>query len=876
VIALGALGTAAAVIGSSNAARREADAAFVAKCEATASALEQRIGSYAAVLEDAAALFAASSHVERSEWRAYVGAVRPTERFPGLYGLAYVERVAAPVLASFEAEVRENGVPDFHVHRPTDADLDNSDGPHYVIKYHEPDGVNHVALGLDLASRSVNKRVYDDAMISGESRVSEGLQLAQEPAGRLGLVVAHPVYRNSAPVASPEDREAALEGWVAAPISLASLVEPGVVYDPALLGLRISERTATGDRVIFESAADAGETAPGPGPLTRTIVSGGRVFAIAMRPASGASFRADASVVGLTLLSGVLATACAAGLVWSIVRARRRLASDRERLARENQSLRQALNEHTLFSIADRSGRIVDVNEGFCRISGYTRHELIGQDHRILNSGHHPRSFWVDMWRTIASGRPWRDEVCNRAKDGSIYWVDSTNVPHFDEDGEIDRYVSLRFDITERKAAERLNRVLMAAFERCPDPMVVADLDGLVRYANPAAREFDARLGHELDGGTSTILFTPGRAEADVQQRILEAVTRGEPFEERVRVSIDRDIPLPALETANPADERAAWLHVAASPLLSDDGDVESVLLIKRDITELVRAERDARLRTEGAETQARIGAILSQEAPLTERVEEALGVVVEMDDLDIMQSGGLYTLEPGDDRLRMFASVGELSGRSSSGNTELPLSSSLSGRAARSGELLISDRCSGTEGPDHARAVVDEHGHYIIPLMEEASCVGVLLLYTSVNPSREPARSEAMLQIGELFAAAVVRERDRAQVETAARELRELQGRFERAVGGTSDGLWDYVPFSGEVWYADQFKRLIGLEPHEFDSFEPTLESFVDLLHPDDKDPTLEAVRDHLENHAPYDVEYRLRMRHGDYRWFRTRATST
>ncbi|MGP1273153.1 MAG: PAS domain-containing protein [Phycisphaerales bacterium] len=121
---------------------------------------------------------------------------------------------------------------------------------------------------------------------------------------------------------------------------------------------------------------------------------------------------------------------------------------------RELRALRHALDKHTLFSITDHRGRIIDVNEGFCRISGYDREELIGQDHRMLNSGRHPKAFWVDMWRTIAGGRPWRAEVCNRAKDGSLYWVDSTNIPQFDADGRVERYISLRFDITARKHAE--------------------------------------------------------------------------------------------------------------------------------------------------------------------------------------------------------------------------------------------------------------------------------------------------------------------------------------------------------------------------------------------------------------------------------------
>ena len=124
-----------------------------------------------------------------------------------------------------------------------------------------------------------------------------------------------------------------------------------------------------------------------------------------------------------------------------------------EEAVRMSTTLRATMDKHTLFSITDARGKIIDVNEGFCTISGYSREELIGQDHRMLNSGHHPRSFWTEMWRTISGGKAWRAEVCNRAKDGSLYWVDSTNIPQFGPDGKIQNFTSLRFDITAAKSA---------------------------------------------------------------------------------------------------------------------------------------------------------------------------------------------------------------------------------------------------------------------------------------------------------------------------------------------------------------------------------------------------------------------------------------
>ena len=93
---------------------------------------------------------------------------------------------------------------------------------------------------------------------------------------------------------------------------------------------------------------------------------------------------------------------------------------------REMDTMRQALEEHALLSVADRRGRIIDLNSGFSRISGYSREELLGQDHRMLNSGEHPKEFWKSAWKQIAAGSAWRGEVCNRRKDGTLYWVDST------------------------------------------------------------------------------------------------------------------------------------------------------------------------------------------------------------------------------------------------------------------------------------------------------------------------------------------------------------------------------------------------------------------------------------------------------------------
>ncbi len=132
-----------------------------------------------------------------------------------------------------------------------------------------------------------------------------------------------------------------------------------------------------------------------------------------------------------------------------------------ERLNEVRQELiaqRYAIDQAVIVAITDVKGRITYANDVFCRISGYSREELVGYDHRILSSGVHSREFFGAMYRQIARGEVWCAEVCNKAKNGSFYWVDTTVVPQLDQNGKPTRYMAIRIDITARKAAENALR----------------------------------------------------------------------------------------------------------------------------------------------------------------------------------------------------------------------------------------------------------------------------------------------------------------------------------------------------------------------------------------------------------------------------------
>jgi len=159
-----------------------------------------------------------------------------------------------------------------------------------------------------------------------------------------------------------------------------------------------------------------------------------------------------------------------------------------------------AMDEHAIVSITDVQGNIIYVNRRFIETSQYSEVELLGQNHRIVNSGYHPQEFFRELWRTVAGGKVWHGEVRNRAKDGSHYWVASTVVPFLDENGKPYQYVSVRTDITKRKRAEEDLELYQLMIEKSSDPFFLIDDDDNCRmaYVNEAAVRHFGALREEI------------------------------------------------------------------------------------------------------------------------------------------------------------------------------------------------------------------------------------------------------------------------------------------------------------------------------------------------------------------------------------------
>ncbi len=185
--------------------------------------------------------------------------------------------------------------------------------------------------------------------------------------------------------------------------------------------------------------------------------------------------------------------------------------TQRDKVFHQLQAYRNAVDVSMISSITDRTGKIIYANDNFCAVSKYEMSELIGQNHRIVNSGTHSREFFNELWSTISSGKLWHGEIRNRAKDGSLYWVDTVIIPIFDDGRKIASYLSLRTLIDDRKNAEERKKTYTDMLEklafmvahdvRGPLCSIMGLADVLLNYTN-SSNELKRGLEYMADAAT--------------------------------------------------------------------------------------------------------------------------------------------------------------------------------------------------------------------------------------------------------------------------------------------------------------------------------------------------------------------------------------
>ena len=496
---------------------REARAEFERMSVRVEGEVTGRLENARHALRGASGLYAASQRVDRDEFRRYVMSRDLNREFPGMRGLGFVQRVERTDLTAFVAAERADAAPQFAIRQLVDKNYQVL----FVAKFIEPAANNQGAQGLDIGSEPLRRSGIQQAINTGAATVTGAITLVQDDKKLPGVLLFQPVYRPDAPVDTPAERNSALMGVLYAPIVMAEILHgiPDVLSGMLDFEIFDSPINTSGGVLMFDADDHVAHTAPGADPaagrrytLRKPLQLPGRSVTLNMNstPAFDASIKTSSP--WLLFSGGALISTLLAAMLYQQANGRRRaedlargMTQDLLTALRDNEALLSTLNLHAIVSIADQEGRITEVNDAFCLLSGYSRYELVGQNHRIVNSGVQSAEFWAEMWTVISCGMPWRGQVCNLAKDGHHYWVDTLIAPFIGSNGKIEKYVSIRIDITDSRQAQeealKSSALLLGSIEAIDEAFVLYDPQDRLVLCNEKYRRTYQEVAHLMVRG---------------------------------------------------------------------------------------------------------------------------------------------------------------------------------------------------------------------------------------------------------------------------------------------------------------------------------------------------------------------------------------
>ncbi len=830
-------------------------------------------------------LFNASDKVTRGAFQQYFQTIHDRSLRAGFAGVAYHQVVHAKDLPKHIAELRKEGFPDYHVYPAGARDVY---GP---LRFIEPFvGNNLKVLGFDPLDIPAERMAIDLSRDIDDGAISAKLTLAQDSGTQVpGFVMYIPIFRRGSAHDTLANRQANFVGWVDKPFRMNDLmaqVLPDGLHEMDLELFDGAELTPA--NLMFDADTMPGSRHQSIARVTQQLAYGGRHWTLAFYAQSGfgaAAIRQRPSLIAGTgvLLSVLLSLALA---LWLRVQQRRRLAQaqaaaeaehrERETLrnqheqalreslaaarqaeAKANSALEQliyqkyVLDQHAIVSTTDLQGRISYVNDKFCAITGYSRDELMGQDHQLLNSGLHPKGFFQAMYEMQDRGEVWQSEICNRNKEGRLYWIRTTILRYGDEHGFPTQYISISNDITKRKSTEL---ELQHYREHLED--LVQEKTAELEQQKEDLILIEKRFELAIDGaeiGIWDINF--GTNEMYCSPRMWQMLGyKDEEF-------------TPSLTTWESLAFPGDFAQVMSALLASFEKPEQVIKLTTRyrhkdstwhwiDIKG--RASRDA----QGLWTR-----VTGTHTDITARKKMEMALYNSQFKLETLTNavpGAVYQLEvrPNGKLKFIFISRGVES------LYEVSVQQALHDPNAMTGCILPEDREA------YLRSIADtaagmttwEYEHRI------QTQSGVVKWIRSLATPRQRADGST---VWNGFSSDITEsKRIEHEIERQKAQLLESETRFTLAVEGADVGIWDLNLLTQELYHSPRMASMLGSNLEEL----PTVREVWDALaHPDDVLPYRQKLMAHMKDaRVPFETIIRMRHKNGQWRWILSRGRAT
>lgn len=555
-------------------------------------------------------------------------------------------------------------------------------------------------------------------------------------------------------------------------------------------------------------------------------------------------------------------------LIVSDISARHTAQEKLQSALRDSAALLSTLNLHGIISIADPLGNIIEVNDGFCKISGYSRDELIGQNHRIVNSGEQTPAFWAAMWRDISHGKTWHGEVCNCNKEGDLYWVDTVIAPFFDNHEKIEKYISIRIDITQQKVNElrsvrHSEELILQVKEKTRDLqqsvvstnnalkalkqqkyvldqhsiVTICSLDGHITYGNDKFAEISGYSQDEFIGQDHSIVNS-GHHPHGFFKSMYQMIANGEVWHGEIC-------------NRNKLGQ-LYWEDSTIAAFMDETGKPQEYIAVRTDITGRKFAERRERFRSN-------VMQLLSSKESLTHILNS---ISIEIERVEPAMLCSIFLADNGSHCLKI-ASAPSLPDfyKTAVNGIEIAMGSGTVGTAAFTGKRFIVEDIGThpywTSYKEFAKRAKLK-SCWAQPFHSAAGrLLGTIAIY--YQHMHTPAYAEVSMieQAANLIGIAI----DRKRGEEA---LTESEKRFELAVEGADEGIWDMDLVTGHLYHSPRMWQMLGYTEQEL----PTeRHAWNAITAPEFINDFLSQSTAHFKN-PEKEVRAVGRMRHKDGSW--------